>query len=42
MELSPTYQKINELLERSDLLSSHLELEEKKGRLRSATRNGKS
>jgi len=33
MELSPTYQKINELLERSDLLSSHLELEEKKGRL---------
>jgi len=33
MELSATYQKISELLKRKDILSIHLELEEKKGRL---------
>ncbi len=33
MELSPTYQKINDLLERAKTLSAHLELEEKQGRL---------
>ncbi len=33
MELSPTYQKIDDLLSRSDVLSKHLNLEEKQGRL---------
>ena len=33
MELSATYQKISELRERIDILSTHLELEEKKDRL---------
>ena len=33
MELSATYQKISELLERLDILSVHLELEEKQDRL---------
>ena len=33
MELSATYQKISELRERLDILSLHLELEEKKDRL---------
>lgn len=33
MELSPTYQKIEDLIERSSVLSVHLDLEEKRGRL---------
>jgi len=33
MELSPTYQKIDDLLGRSDILSKHLNLEEKQARL---------
>jgi peptide chain release factor 2 len=33
MELSPTYQKIEDLRERSSVLSAHLDLEEKRGRL---------
>ena len=33
MELSPTYQLIDNLVERSKILSAHLELEEKQGRL---------
>ncbi len=33
MELSPTYQKINDLIQRSTALSQHLNLEEKRGRL---------
>jgi peptide chain release factor 2 len=33
MELSPTYQKIIDLLDRSKLLSEHIQLEEKQGRL---------
>jgi peptide chain release factor 2 len=33
MELSPTYQKIEDLIERSSILSAHLDLEEKRGRL---------
>ncbi len=33
MELSPTYQKIDDLIERSSILSGHLDLEEKQGRL---------
>ena len=33
MELSPTYQKIEDLIERSSILSVHLDLEEKRGRL---------
>ena len=33
MELSPTYQKIDDLLSRSDILSKHLNLEEKQARL---------
>jgi peptide chain release factor 2 len=33
MELSPTYQKIDELTQRSSALSAHLNLEEKQGRL---------
>lgn len=33
MELSPTYQKIEDLIERSSILSAHLDLEEKQGRL---------
>jgi len=33
MELSPTYEKISELQERLDILSVHLELEEKQDRL---------
>ena len=33
MELSATYQKISELQERLDILSVHLELEEKQDRL---------
>jgi len=33
MELSPTYQKIDDLLNRSDILSKHLNLEEKQARL---------
>lgn len=38
MELSPTYQKINDLLERAKILSAHLELEEKQGRLEEVLR----
>lgn len=33
MELSPTYQKIEDLIGRSSILSAHLDLEEKRGRL---------
>lgn len=33
MELSPTYQKIDDLLDRSKILATHLQLEEKQGRL---------
>lgn len=33
MELSPTYQKVNALIQRSTTLSEHLDLEEKRGRL---------
>ncbi|HIF47296.1 peptide chain release factor 2 [Candidatus Thioglobus sp.] len=33
MELSPTYQHINDLIERTKILSAHLDLEEKQGRL---------
>lgn len=33
MELSPTYQLISDLIERSKALSAHIELEEKQGRL---------
>ena len=33
MELSPTYQKIEDLAQRSSALSVHLNLEEKQGRL---------
>jgi len=33
MELSPTYQKIEDLTQRSSALSAHLDLEEKQGRL---------
>ncbi|MDG2395420.1 peptide chain release factor 2 [Candidatus Thioglobus sp.] len=33
MELSPTYQKIDDLLDRSKILAAHLRLEEKQGRL---------
>ncbi|HIB28406.1 MAG TPA: peptide chain release factor 2 [Candidatus Thioglobus sp.] len=33
MELSPTYQHINDLIERTKILSAHLGLEEKQGRL---------
>lgn len=33
MELSPTYQKIDDLTKRSSILSTHLDLEEKQGRL---------
>ncbi len=33
MELSPAYQKIEDLIERSSILSVHLDLEEKRGRL---------
>jgi len=33
MELSPTYQQINDLIARSTALSQHLDLEEKRGRL---------
>ncbi|SFV86537.1 Peptide chain release factor 2; programmed frameshift-containing [hydrothermal vent metagenome] len=33
MELSPTYQKIDDLIQRSAALSKHLDLEEKRGRL---------
>jgi peptide chain release factor 2 len=33
MELSPTYQKIEDLRERSSVLSAHLDLEEKRGRV---------
>ncbi|WP_428086100.1 peptide chain release factor 2 [Candidatus Thioglobus sp.] len=33
MELSPTYQKIDDLLDRSKILAAHLQLEEKQGRL---------
>ena len=33
MQLSPTYQKIDDLLSRSDILSKHLNLEEKQARL---------
>ena len=33
MELSPTYQNIDDLLSRSDILSKHLNLEEKQARL---------
>ncbi len=33
MELSPTYQQIDDLLERSKILAEHLNLEEKQGRL---------
>jgi hypothetical protein len=32
-KLSPTYQKIDELTQRSSALSAHLNLEEKQGRL---------
>ena len=38
MELSATYQKISELRERIDILSTHLELEEKKDRLEEVRR----
>ena len=38
MELSATYQKISELRERFDILSNHLELEEKKDRLEEVRR----
>ena len=38
MELSATYQKISELRERIDILSTHLELEEKKDRLEEVNR----
>jgi len=38
MELSATYQKISELQERFDILSNHLELEEKKDRLEEVRR----
>ena len=38
MELSATYQKISELRERLDILSNHLELEEKKDRLEEVRR----
>jgi peptide chain release factor 2 len=33
MELSPTYQKIDDLIQRSTALSQHLDLVEKRGRL---------
>ncbi len=33
MELSPTYQKIDDLVQRSKILAEHLNLEEKQGRL---------
>ncbi len=33
MELSPTYQHIDDLIERTKILSAHLDLEEKQGRL---------
>jgi peptide chain release factor 2 len=38
MELSPTYQKISDLVERATVLSSHLQLEEKQGRLEEVLR----
>ena len=38
MELSATYQKISELQERLDILSVHLELEEKHNRLEEVLR----
>ena len=38
MELSPTYQKISDLVERTTALSSHLQLEEKQGRLEEVLR----
>ena len=38
MELSATYQKISELRERIDILSEHLELEEKQDRLEEVLR----
>ena len=38
MELSATYQKISELQERFDILSVHLELEEKHDRLEEVRR----
>ena len=38
MELSATYQKISELRERLDILSLHLELEEKQDRLEEVQR----
>ena len=38
MELSPIYQKISDLNERSTILSDHLQLEEKQGRLEEVLR----